>query len=1061
METAIKRIKETAMKMKRTASWLSKVVVIALVAAGGLLGISTGATAATNYGYPSISYTGVSNPPTSDKPQSKLWWHGGSWWADMWTSGTGWQIYRLDVASKTWVSTGLTNDTRANTLADTLWDGTHLYIASHVVTVSGDTTPRASVSGQPAKLYRYSYSGGSFTLDSGFPTTIMNNSSESMTIDQDSTGAIWATWTQVSGSSTSGFTNTVYVNSSAPGGTSWNSPFVIPVTSPNPAPDDISAVVAYGGNKIGVMWSDQRTGAVRWATRTDGTSTTATSSWRVQDAVKGNNLADDHLNVKTLQSDSSGRVFAAIKTGLNEGSTNQSLAQLVLLVFKPATGAFSQSTIATVGDCVSRPQIVLDTQNNTVHAFHTAPGTDVSGCAFSGIPGAIYEKTASMDNPVFPSGRGTPIIQDGSSANMNDVTTSKQSVNSTTGLVVLASNNVTKRYWFSYRTLGSTPPPAAPVASFTASPTSGTAPLNVSFTDTSTGSPTSWAWSFGDGGTSTTRNPSYTYSTAGTFTATLTATNAGGSTSASRTITVTGGGTPPPSTSGITLGASTTTNNTTATTTVTLTKPSGTAAGDVLVASFTADKNPTAATPSGWTPIVNTLNIGSGARVFAYYRVVGASDPGSYSWTLGTSAKWGGGVTAYKGVNNTTPLDSSVVTAANTSYTASSIAGPSVTTASNNAMLIGGVGFDSSTPGASAPTGWTERWESADGQIAEQADRVQATAGASGTATWTFNTAKAVAVWRTALKPASGGSSTPPPSPAAPVASFTASPTSGTAPLNVAFTDTSTGSPTSWAWAFGDGGTSTTQNPSHTYSTAGTFTATLTATNAGGSTSASRTITVTGGSTPPPSTSGITLGASTTTNNTTATATVTLTKPAGTAAGDVLVASFTADKNPTVSAVPAGWTAIVNNLSIGSGARVFAYYRVVGASDPGTYSWTLSTTAKWGGGVTAYKGVNNTTPLDSSVVTAVNTTYLASSIAGPSVTTASNNAMLIGGVGFDSSTPGASAPTGWTERWESADGQIAEQADRVQATAGASGTATWTFNTAKAVAVWRTALKPA
>ncbi|MET1087747.1 MAG: hypothetical protein ABWY04_11610, partial [Arthrobacter sp.] len=180
------------MKMKRTASWLSKVVVIALVATGGLLGISTSATAATDYGYPGHSYTGVSNPPTSDKPQSKLWWHDGSWWADMWTSGTGWQIYRLDVASKTWVSTGLTNDTRANTLADALWDGTHLYIASHVVTVSGDTTPRASVSGQPARLYRYSYSGGTFTLDSGFPTTIMNNSSESMTIDQDSTGAIWA-----------------------------------------------------------------------------------------------------------------------------------------------------------------------------------------------------------------------------------------------------------------------------------------------------------------------------------------------------------------------------------------------------------------------------------------------------------------------------------------------------------------------------------------------------------------------------------------------------------------------------------------------------------------------------------------------------------------------------------------------------------------------------------------------------------------------------------------------------------------------------------------------------
>ncbi|MGP4033284.1 PKD domain-containing protein [Pseudarthrobacter sp. 1C304] len=1050
--------------MKRTVRWLSQALVMAVVVTGSILGITSPATAAADYGYAGNSFTGVSNPPTSDKPQSKLWWHDGSWWADMWTTGTGWQIYRLDVPTKTWVSTGLTNDTRASTLADTLWDGTHLYIASHVVTVSGDTSPRASVAGQPARLYRYSYSGGTFRLDSGFPTTIMNNSSESMTIDQDSTGAIWATWTQVAGNATSGFTNTVYVNRSAAGGTSWDTPFVLPVTNPNPAPDDISAVVAYGGNKIGVMWSDQRLGAIRWATRTDGTSSTATSSWRVQDAVRGNGLADDHLNVKTLQSDTAGRVFAAIKTGLNDTAGNQSLAQLQLLVFRPGTGAFTTSTIATVADCVSRPQIVLDTQNNTVHAFHTAPGTDVSGCAFSGTPGAIYEKTASMDNPAFPSGRGTPIIQDGASANMNDVTTSKQSVNNTTGLVVLASNNVTKRYWFSYRTLGGTTPPptpAAPVASFTASPLSGTAPLTTAFTDTSTGTPTSWAWSFGDGGTSTAQNPSHTYTTAGTYTATLTATNAGGSTSANRTITVTTGTTPPPTTAAITTVASTTTNNTATTTSVTLNKPAGTAAGDVLVASFTADKNPTATAPAGWTAIVNNLSISSGARAFAYYRVVGASDPASYTWTLSTAVKWGGGITAYRGVNNTTPLDSTVATATNTTYTASSIAAPSITTASNNALLIGGVGFDSSTPGATAPTGWTERWEATDGQIAQQADRTQATAGATGTATWTFNTAKAVAVWRTALKPGAGtGGTTPPPTPAAPVASFTASPLSGTAPLTTAFTDTSTGTPTSWAWSFGDGGTSTAQNPSHTYTTAGTYTATLTATNAGGSTSANRTITVTTGTTPPPTTAAITTVASTTTNNTATTTSVTLNKPAGTAAGDVLVASFTADKNPTATA-PAGWTAIVNNLSISSGARAFAYYRVVGASDPASYTWTLSTAVKWGGGITAYRGVNNTTPLDSTVATATNTTYTASSIAAPSITTASNNALLIGGVGFDSSTPGATAPTGWTERWEATDGQIAQQADRTQATAGATGTATWTFNTAKAVAVWRTALKPA
>ncbi len=55
-------------------------------------------------------------------------------------------------------------------------------------------------------------------------------------------------------------------------------------------------------------------------------------------------------------------------------------------------------------------------------AFHTAPPTSVSGCAYSGVAGSIYEKTASMDNPVFGSGRGTPIMQAGSSSNLNHVT---------------------------------------------------------------------------------------------------------------------------------------------------------------------------------------------------------------------------------------------------------------------------------------------------------------------------------------------------------------------------------------------------------------------------------------------------------------------------------------------------------------------------------------------------------------------------------------------------------------------------------------------------------------
>ncbi|HET9671630.1 MAG TPA: PKD domain-containing protein [Actinomycetota bacterium] len=88
--------------------------------------------------------------------------------------------------------------------------------------------------------------------------------------------------------------------------------------------------------------------------------------------------------------------------------------------------------------------------------------------------------------------------------------------------------------------------------------------------------------------------------------------------------------------------------------------------------------------------------------------------------------------------------------------------------------------------------------------------------------------------------------------PTAPAASFTATPASGVAPLTVSFTDTSTGSPTTWAWDFENDGTtdSTAQHPTHTYPSPGTFTAKLTVTNGGGSDSATRQIEVT--SEPPP-----------------------------------------------------------------------------------------------------------------------------------------------------------------------------------------------------------------
>jgi PKD repeat protein len=87
---------------------------------------------------------------------------------------------------------------------------------------------------------------------------------------------------------------------------------------------------------------------------------------------------------------------------------------------------------------------------------------------------------------------------------------------------------------------------------------------------------------------------------------------------------------------------------------------------------------------------------------------------------------------------------------------------------------------------------------------------------------------------------------------AAPTANFLFQPSTPTIGTQVNFTDTSSGSPTSWLWNFGDpasgtSNTSTLQNPSHTFLSAGTYSVSLAATNSSGSGTTSKSITASNG----------------------------------------------------------------------------------------------------------------------------------------------------------------------------------------------------------------------
>ncbi len=472
-------------------AWVA--LLLAVFAGFGLGGSIPKAQAdTTNVGYQDFSYagpngSGLTASPTGNKPQSKLWYTpDGTWWGVLFNGNTGkFDIYRFDKQSQSWSDTGIPVDARNNAKVDTLWDGTHLYVASAVASAAG--------AGQPAFLYRYSYhqQTRTYTPDAGFPVVVGSGQMEAITLTKDSTGELWVTFTQNDGT-----VGTVYVNhSQGSDDTSWGTPFALPVdTGANDlSPDDISAIVSFDQStaapKIGVMWSNQNDGAMYFATHTDGTSD---QNWQEYPAEQGPKVPDDHINLKSLQSDASGRVFAVVKTSLNNTPNPDPTAPLIkVLVFKQ-DNSFSQYTFGTVQDDFTRPILMIDDQNRDLYVFASAPLNNVQPDGTI-VPRAIYYKKTSLDNISFPQEQpgspdlGTPFIRNSADLYTDNPTSTDQSVNATSGLLVEASsddpaNNV-HDYLHNFIDIAPVPAPDTTIAS---GPSGTVNSASASFTFTST-----------------------------------------------------------------------------------------------------------------------------------------------------------------------------------------------------------------------------------------------------------------------------------------------------------------------------------------------------------------------------------------------------------------------------------------------------------------------------------------------------------------------------------------------------------------------------------------------
>src|SRR5690606_9646062 len=173
---------------------------------------------------------------TGEKPQSKLWSAGGTWWAVLASASTspaGTWVWRYDAAAKTW-----TNVTRISESTDVRADVKTVGDVAHVL-LHGPTTTLVSIQ-RDAGTNTYV----PWAQRTG-ATAVSLPGSETATIDVDSTGRMWVAWDTAS---------QVQVRWSDAPYSSFSSPITV---ASGITDDDIAVVTAMSGNKIGVLWSNQ------------------------------------------------------------------------------------------------------------------------------------------------------------------------------------------------------------------------------------------------------------------------------------------------------------------------------------------------------------------------------------------------------------------------------------------------------------------------------------------------------------------------------------------------------------------------------------------------------------------------------------------------------------------------------------------------------------------------------------------------------------------------------------------------------------------------------------
>jgi hypothetical protein len=341
---------------------------------------------------------------SGEKPQSKVWKHDANWWAVI-PDSTGTHIYRL--VGTTWVK-GLQLSTLTNFQADTKNNGDITYILL--------------LKGTASKLVTVQYDDVSKTHTVSATTSISLPNVETATFDIDSNNRMWLAYESL---------NKINVAWSNSPYNDWTNPIIQLETGL--ATDDICAVTAFSGNKIGVLWSNENSKRFGFKYHNDVDAVTNWSTDEVPASQSANDsigagMADDHINFAV---ESDGTIYVAVKTGYDTDGE----PSVALLVRRPTpiSGSNHWEDLHSVrvrqgsGRCPTRPIALLDELNDKIYVIYSQ---DVGG-------NDIMYKYSSTTNISFPTGDGSKLIPN-VEHDWDDATSTKQTFNNE--VVVLASS---------------------------------------------------------------------------------------------------------------------------------------------------------------------------------------------------------------------------------------------------------------------------------------------------------------------------------------------------------------------------------------------------------------------------------------------------------------------------------------------------------------------------------------------------------------------------------------------------------------------------------------------